>query len=340
MSSVETEAPLNNRGVQCVIESIGFDALIETDFPELEWNIEHIIPAGTFLLSGKPKKGKSYLSYMIAISVASGREIFGRKTSGGRVLYMGLEDSQRRMKSRGLQCAESLGVPVKEFSGNLDIAITCSTIDTGLLDELENYMTRHPSTGMIIVDMLKKVTSHKATGKNLYMEQAVVGEGLTKFCHEYPGLTILVITHSRKETSEDDPFDDVSGTTGLVGSYDQIGVIVENTDGSRTLHTTGRDIEGSSIPLMMKPGGMYTLKMPTEDEAATHGMSTSREKVFHAVPNGQEYSRAEIIRGCKLSGASTDKQLKKLLENGLIEKSDYGKYIKTGKRFFDEPIRD
>lgn len=86
-------------------------------------------------------------------------------------------------------------------------------------------MQAHPDTGVIVLDMLKKVTG-AAAGKSLYDEQSKVGDALTPFCHRWPALSIIVVHHSRKAES-DDPFDLVSGTTGLSGSYDSLAALAE-----------------------------------------------------------------------------------------------------------------
>ena len=298
----------------------------------MQWNIEKILPAGTMLLFGKPKKGKSYLTLMMSIAIAAARPVFGRLTSGRKVLYLGLEDSERRMKQRGITCTKALSIPAEDFHDNLFFKTEAKTIDTGLLDELAEWMKEHPDTGLIVLDMLKKVTG-KASGRDLYAEQAKVGDALTKFCHAYPALSIVVVHHSRKADS-DDPFDLVSGTTGLSGSYDSLAAIAD-TEGDRVLHITGRDIESVEIPLLMNERGMYTLASADSEDLARRRMSSTRRRVFDAINSEKPMTRKEIIAGCKLDEASVDKQLRKLRDAGLVEHTDHGKYKKTGKKFYE-----
>lgn len=318
---------------------VGADTLLKMEFAELHWTIEDILPAGTMLLFGKPKKGKSYLTLMVAMSVAAGADAFGKKTSGGHVLYLALEDSQRRLQRRLIACANVLGLAASDYAGNLSLTTTSKKIDTGLVSEVRDWMTAFPETNLIVVDMLKKVNAEAAAAKQLYEIQAETGHALTSLCHEYPTLTILVVHHSRKAES-DDPFDLVSGTTGLSGSYDALAAITDD-DSGRTLHVTGRDIEGAEIPLQMNDRGMYTLGMPSSDDIAAVGMSGARRRVFDAVPAGEAYSRALIVSGCnlnghKMSGSDVDQQLSRLKRDGLIKRVDHGKYQKTGKRWFDQ----
>jgi len=272
---------------------------------------------------------------LLALSVAAGRPVFGRQSSGAETLYLGLEDSERRLQRRVAQCARAMGVTTQEIGDRMHVSTTAQRIDSGLIDELHAWMKAHPATGMIVVDMLKKVQGEQK-GKDLYREQALVGEALTALCHQYPGLTIIVVHHSRKAAA-DDPFDLISGTTGLSGSYDNLAAI-SDTDGERFLHLTGRDIEAVDILLLMDKGGMYTLEDPESDASRSRHLaerySDSRKKSYDAVPRGQSYSRSDIIKGSGLDGGVVDQQLIKLVKQGLIEKTGYGMYRKTDKKWF------
>jgi len=317
------------------MQAISAEALLAMQFPELHWTVEALIPEGTSLLFGKPKKGKSFLSMLLAISVAAGRPAFGRRTSGATVLYLGLEDSERRLKRRLGQCARTLEVQPHVLAHKLHLSTTAQRIDTGLTDELHAWMKGHPTTGLIVIDMLKKVQGEQK-GKDLYREQALVGEALSALCHQYPGLSVIVVHHSRKQES-DDPFDLISGTTGLSGSYDNLIAISDNGQ-ERTLHFTGRDIEAVDVPLLMSDGGMYTLEDPETDAAISRRMSDTRRVVYDAVPSGVAYERKDIVSACVNQGLSENdvaQQLRLLIKQQLIEKSGYGMYQKTSRKWFD-----
>ena len=195
-------------------------------------------------------------------------------------------------------------------------------------------MTALEDTGLVVIDMLKKISAAEDRRRSLYEQQAEAGHALTKLSHEYPYLSIVVVHHSRKMQA-DDPFDMVSGTTGLSGSYDSLAAIADSP-GTRVLHITGRDVESVEIPLLMNERGMYTLAMPDSEHMAAATMSDTRSAVYDAVPRGQAYKRADIIAGCKLDEGTVDQQLIKLVKQGLVEKVGYGMYQKTGKRFYED----
>ena len=64
-------------------------------------NVETILPEGIAKVSAPPKTGKSWLGLSLVVASASGSVAFGRlPVLQGRALFLGLEDSYRRLQSR------------------------------------------------------------------------------------------------------------------------------------------------------------------------------------------------------------------------------------------------
>lgn len=75
--------------------------LQHAEFPPEIWIAEGILPAGACLLAAKPKARKSWLALAVGLAVAMGGRVFGKMaTAQGRVLYLDLEGTQRRIKKR------------------------------------------------------------------------------------------------------------------------------------------------------------------------------------------------------------------------------------------------
>ena len=76
--------------------------LSQTELPEQRWAIVGLLLEGVALLVAKPKVGKSWLVLQLALIVALGhQEFLGEMAEEpGEVLYLALEDSQRRLKER------------------------------------------------------------------------------------------------------------------------------------------------------------------------------------------------------------------------------------------------
>ena len=81
--------------------------LLDHTFPEPKWIVPGIFTEGLTMLAGRPKVGKSWLALQIATAVACGGKVFEQDITPGKVLYLALEDSGRRLKDR----IEKLRIP-------------------------------------------------------------------------------------------------------------------------------------------------------------------------------------------------------------------------------------
>src|SRR5271155_5237331 len=80
-------------------------------FPPLEYAVPGIIPEGFGLLVSPPKAGKSWLVCGLGLACAIGGLALGRiRVEKRPVLYLALEDGQRRLQSRSrrIMCSEPL----------------------------------------------------------------------------------------------------------------------------------------------------------------------------------------------------------------------------------------
>ena len=84
-------------------------------FEPLKWIVQDYIPEGLTVLGGRPKIGKSWFILGVGLGVARGTETLGKFVERGDVLYCGLEDGKRRMRSR---VEKMLGPAIKEWPEN------------------------------------------------------------------------------------------------------------------------------------------------------------------------------------------------------------------------------
>lgn len=75
--------------------------VMQTSVEAREWFFEEILPAGAFLIVGRPKVGKSWLLFQLAICAASCTDFLGYPALGQfGVLYISAEDDIARIQSR------------------------------------------------------------------------------------------------------------------------------------------------------------------------------------------------------------------------------------------------
>src|SRR5215831_16867006 len=94
----------------------------------VEWVLEDFLPTGGLvLLAGKPKEGKTTLTYELAVSVAKGQPFLGRPTQKAGVLILGLEEHPRDIGLR-LRSLAPDGLP-NLFVWAKSIQPTADTLD-------------------------------------------------------------------------------------------------------------------------------------------------------------------------------------------------------------------
>ena len=211
-------------------------ALMAKDLPPIRYVVPGFIAEGLTLLAGKSKIGKSWLILGTAIAVASGGYAFGSvKVDEGDVLYLALEDNERRLQSRLKQL-----LPLGRAPERLYIDTTCRRLDQGLLEDLREWLNAMPNPRLIIIDVLNRIRPAQKPNEGVYDYDVRSLEGLQGLAAEF-SVAIIVVHHTRKAEAED-PFDCLSGSTGLPGTADSTFVLARDSQGV-TLYGRGRDIE-------------------------------------------------------------------------------------------------
>ena len=218
--------------------------LLQQELPEPQWAVPDLLPEGVTLLAGKPKMGKSWLALNLAVAITQGSPALGRlPTQRGQVLYLGLEDHERRIADRLRKVLQDDLPPVDLMWGGYWRSLT-----DGGLEDLKGYLTMYPATRLIIIDTLARVRPPTASGGSIYTEDYAIITPLKQFAEAHH-LSILLIHHLRKNGASD-PMDEISGSTGLTGATD-CNMVLQRERGQReaTLHITGRDVEEQTLHL-------------------------------------------------------------------------------------------
>ena len=132
-------------------EPIDAQTLSITPLPPVRWLIPDLLPAGLALLAGASKSGKSWLCLWLGLQLAQGGEFWGRAVPARTVLYLCLEDTYARIQNRLFRLTEDTA------PDRLYFQTACEAIGQGLERQIETFLTRHPETGLVIIDTLQKV---------------------------------------------------------------------------------------------------------------------------------------------------------------------------------------
>lgn len=96
-SAVDTEAAKS----KILVHYESAADLLARDFPEPKWAVGGLLSEGATVFAGAPKVGKSFMALGLAIAIASGgRALSSIPVEQGDVLYLALEDGDKRMKKR------------------------------------------------------------------------------------------------------------------------------------------------------------------------------------------------------------------------------------------------
>jgi Bifunctional DNA primase/polymerase, N-terminal/AAA domain len=199
--------------------------------------LPEVIPEGVTLLAGKPKVGKSWFALDVCVAVAAHRFVLGDKQPvQGDALYLALEDNERRLHNRMHKVMQ-----LEAWPETLEMHTEWRRVDQGGLDDIKEWCEAHPARRLIWIDTLPKIRPIPGRNEPPYMADYRAIEGLQKLAGEYQ-VGIVVNCHLRKAPSEDDPFDEVSGTLGLSGAADTI-IVMKRHAGKAKVYLRGRDIE-------------------------------------------------------------------------------------------------
>lgn len=228
-------------GINGKIPPLSSHSMLDLQSKELEpirWVVAEMLPQGLALLASPPKYGKSWFVLDLCLSVASGDSFLKHKTEKSGCLYLALEDSEHRLKDRVNKL--TLGSPAP---CNFDYAITAQSIDNGLIEQLEQYISQKPQTALIVIDTLQKVRGAVGSRESAYAADYKEISTLKSFADKH-SICLLLVHHLRKG-ADDDVFNRISGTNGIFGSADTAMVMERDKRQAEDtkLHITGRDVE-------------------------------------------------------------------------------------------------
>jgi len=212
-------------------------ALQTKTFAPVRIIVPGLIPEGVTIVAGKPKIGKSFLALDICMAVAGDRFVLGEtKPVQGDALYLALEDNERRLKKRIDKIVQTGGAPER-----LELHTEWKRMDGGGLEDIEAWCKSAKEPRLIWIDTLAKIRPLAGRNEQAYAADYRAIEGLQKLSGQYQ-VGVVLNHHLRKASSEDDAFDDVSGTLGLTGAADTI-IVMKRQAGMVKVYVRGRDIE-------------------------------------------------------------------------------------------------
>ena len=195
--------------------------------------IKDLLYPGTYLFAGAPKIGKSFFVVQLAYHVSTGTPLWELPTRKGKVLYLALEDTYRRLQERMYRMFGT------ETTDLLHFSVSAGKLTNGLEEQIQLFLDEHPDTTLVMIDTLQKIRDEESD--STYANDYKVITRLKNLSDKH-GICILVVHHTRKLQS-DDKYDMISGTNGLFGAADGALILQKEkrTSNKATLDVSGRD---------------------------------------------------------------------------------------------------
>ena len=314
---VNENVPERLKKVFVHVEQINANDLRHKDFSPLKWAVEGFLPSGLSILAGGPKVGKSILSLHLSLAVAIGGCALGKiNVEQGDVLYLALEDTQRRLQERIL----GSDIPEDEDLSRLTLATRVPRQHEGGLAYIRWWLEGHDSARLVIIDTLQKFRKQLSGKGNIYAEDYDTVSEIKKLADEYD-VPILVIHHLKKAMAED-WLNEISGSQGIAGAADTLFALKRTrTENEGVLHRTGRDVEEKDFDMtldgfrwiLVGDQGLFTLPKWKRD-------------IAQYLKEHETVTPAELGEALKISEKTAQTNLRRFYKDGGLERISRGTY--------------
>lgn len=208
--------------------------------------IDGVLSDGLAIMAGDSKIGKSWMVLWICLQISKGEPVWGLPTRKTDVVYLALEDREWRVQQRMQDLTDTP-------PDNLHFGFSCGQLGAELESQIEDVLKDYPSTGLLFIDTLQMVRDNVSAKVNAYAQDYKDLSSLKKIADDH-GICIFVVHHTRKERDGGNIFNDMTGSTGIMGVADT-GMILRKEDrfgDNATLCITGRDVEEKKLKMQMR----------------------------------------------------------------------------------------
>lgn len=300
------------------VEQIDAQTLRTKVFAPIKWAVEGFLPSGLSILAGGPKVGKSILALHLALAVVTGGCALGQiPVKQGAVLYLALEDTQRRLQERIAEACISEDCDLSE----LTLVTRVPRQHEGGLEYIQFWLdAKKEKARLVIIDTLQKFRKQLTNKGNMYSEDYDVVSEIKKLADEFD--VPFFIIHHLKKTMQDDWLNEISGTQGIAGAADTLFSLKRaRTENQGILHRTGRDVEEKDFNMRLD-GFNWIL----EGERENFTMPEWKKNIINYLKEHDNITPMDLSTVLSQPVDNVRHQLKRLLKEGTVRKTGYGKY--------------
>jgi hypothetical protein len=287
------------------------EELLAAEFPPINWIVPSILSEGVAILAGRPKLGKSWLGLQLAHAVACGGNIFDQTVERGSVLYVALEDSERRLQRR-------MQLQHWPASATATFYTALAPLDAGGLTVLQAAI-EEGGYRLVVIDTLSRALSGKRN-QNEMGEMTSLLSPLQRLALNKGAAILLIDHHTKARGANPDPVDDVLGSTGKGAAADSVmGFYRQRGEKAATLRVVGRDLdEDQSLPLEWDPQlCCWQLMRDTAGEPK----ETMQAQILSAIVRlGGQATKTHLAQALGKDKGNISREVDKLVDQGKLER--------------------
>lgn len=200
------------------IESITAAELDALEIQPIDWLVKDILPVGLSILGAPSKYYKSYMALGLCVAICQGATFLGFDCAKHDCLYFDLESTKRRPKNR---LDQILGAGSKK-PNNLHIITgedNPGRIGEGFEAQVEYQMHKYPGIKLIVIDVFQLIRQPAKRNQTGYDRDYEDFRALKQIVDKYD-VGVMLIHHTRKMKDPSDVFNELSGSTGMLGAQD------------------------------------------------------------------------------------------------------------------------
>lgn len=238
--------------------------LEQMDVPPVVWIVDNLLPIGVSMIGAPSKYFKSYMALGLCLAVCTGKKFLDHQCNKFSCLYLDLESTKRRPKSRLKQI-----LPGGNWPGNFYILTAedeIKRLGEGFSEQIEEQLKQHPDIKLVIVDVFQMIRQPAKKNQSGYDRDYDDFKILKKIANSHE-IGLMLIHHTRKMKDPGDVFNELSGSVGVMGALDCAWVITKDRYSEEgTLNITGRDMESQRLKIRFNKTSFMWEYVGTEED--------------------------------------------------------------------------
>ncbi len=281
--------------------------LYTRQYPPREFLLDGLIARGDCVfLAGRPKSGKSWLLLQLAAAIDTGSPFLGRQTKRGGVLFIALEDGERRIHER---------LHIRKWRPTSSaFAFGLLPLTDGGLAQIEQAMGGFSA---IFIDTLRAACGPEAD-ENDNAEMGHIVQSLADLAHRAE--TAVVVSHHVRKGEAEDPFDLIRGAGAIRGAYDT-GIVLQRKpkEAEAILRIESRDTEADDMTIKFDSATGWSYE---GNGQRILDIRAGRAVLRALYDLGDDQPTEAVAERLGVSKEAARKQLTSALGQGLVSRKD------------------